>query len=243
MADRHDAYTRLAKLMNPLKKKLKRWKRRIWSLAIIVLVLTALGIGLQLKKEASEFAAEQRQSSWEAKETFMQLLQHEKEPSEATQQVMKQLTLGEMNYEVIHRIQYVCGQLDESFGKKTAADIIRLILDSPEWEASMNGERSVILTEQRNEMLATCKENTYIGIDADGNLVLYEGKPKSERAVRTFFQLDIQSMESSLPPQVLQQLKDGIKISDIDEYNSVISTFSDYALEYTSKVMKPTKIP
>lgn len=242
MADRYDTYSRLAKVISPLKKKLKRWKRRIWSLAIIVLVLTALGIGMQLKKDASKIADEQRRASWEAKETFMEMLQQEEGPSEATQQVMKQLTLGESMYEVVHRVQYVCGQQDVSLGKKNTAEIIRLLLDSPDWEASMNGERSVILTEQRNEMLDTCKENTYIGIDADGNLVLYEGKPKSERAVRTFFQLDVKSMESSLPPQVLKQLKDGIKISDIDEYNSVISTFSDYAVEYTSEVMKPTSM-
>lgn len=243
MADRSDTYSRLAKVINPLKKKLKRWKRRIWSLAILVLVLTALGMGMQLKKDAARAVDEQKRATWEAKETFMQTLQQEEEPSEATQQVMKQLVQGESMYEVIHRVQYVCGEQEISLGKKLAGEIIQLILDSPEWEAALNGGHRVVLTEVRHEMLDTCRENAYISVDVDGNLVLYEGKPKTERAVRTFFQLDVKSMESSLPPQVLKQLRDGIKISDIEEYNSVISTFSDYAVEYTSRVMKPTNVP
>ncbi|WP_420491488.1 BofC C-terminal domain-containing protein, partial [Neobacillus drentensis] len=52
------------------------------------------------------------------------------------------------------------------------------------------------------------------------------------------FQVDIQSMESSLPESVLKELHQGIRVSDVEEYNSVLSTFSDYAVELTEKVMK-----
>ena len=47
--------------------------------------------------------------------------------------------------------------------------------------------------------------------------------------MRTFFQLDVGSMESSLPRDVIQRLEEGIRIQDMEEYNSVLSTFSDYA--------------
>lgn len=56
--------------------------------------------------------------------------------------------------------------------------------------------------------------------------------------LKTFFQLDVETMESVLPDEVLKQLQEGIRIQDVEEYNSVLSTFSDYALEQTEKVMQ-----
>lgn len=46
-------------------------------------------------------------------------------------------------------------------------------------------------------------------------------------------------MESSLPQDKLDQLTKGIRITDMEEYNSVLSTYSDYAIEQNQKVMNP----
>jgi forespore regulator of the sigma-K checkpoint len=54
--------------------------------------------------------------------------------------------------------------------------------------------------------------------------------PAADNVIRTFFQLDIRYLESSLPKETLKQLQDGIRITDMAEYNSVLSTFSDYAM-------------
>lgn len=47
-------------------------------------------------------------------------------------------------------------------------------------------------------------------------------------------------MESSLPQDKVDRLSEGIKITDMDEYNSVLSTYSDFAMPANQKVMKPT---
>ncbi|MNW53303.1 hypothetical protein D3C74_308610 [compost metagenome] len=60
---------------------------------------------------------------------------------------------------------------------------------------------------------------------------MFEGPPKNEKVIKTFFQLDVETMESALPNEVLKQLKQGIRVQDASEYNSVLSTFSDFALE------------
>jgi forespore regulator of the sigma-K checkpoint len=57
--------------------------------------------------------------------------------------------------------------------------------------------------------------------------------------VRTFFQLDVRSLESSLSKERLHELAGGIRVSDKNEYNSVLSTYSDYALQKSRGVMKP----
>jgi forespore regulator of the sigma-K checkpoint len=77
-----------------------------------------------------------------------------------------------------------------------------------------------------------------MGLSTDGQLTLFEGLPKKEKVIRTFFQLDIGSMETALPEGVYKQLQQGIRVQDINEYNSVISTFSDFAVERTQRVLK-----
>ena len=61
-----------------------------------------------------------------------------------------------------------------------------------------------------------------------------------QKVLRTFFQLDVHYMESSLPKERLNELVNGIRISDMDDYNSVLSTFSDFATDKSEKVMNPT---
>lgn len=75
------------------------------------------------------------------------------------------------------------------------------------------------------------KVDVYFGVDRDGQLVLFDGPPREERTIRTFFQLDIERMESSLPRSYVEQLKKGIRVADADEFNSVLSTLADFAKE------------
>lgn len=75
-----------------------------------------------------------------------------------------------------------------------------------------------------NELVA------FFGIDEGGNLSLYEGHPDENQVLRSFFQIDIEYLESSLPQETVEQLYRGIRVTDYAEYNSVLSTFSDYAV-------------
>lgn len=81
----------------------------------------------------------------------------------------------------------------------------------------------------------------YMGIDKDGNLSLFEGPPEDEKVLRTFFQLDVETMESVLPEEAIKQLQQGIRVQDMDEYHSVLSTFSDFAVEVSEEVLQQNK--
>jgi len=140
----------------------------------------------------------------------------------------------------LHR-QYICGEETQSFGQMTSAEVIRTLVSHPEWTAMLSQDGQTVLLEQRIEDFSqSCKGNVYIGLDKQGFLALYEGAPKKEKVVKTFFQLDVKYMESSLPQDQVDNLEKGIKISDMDEYNSVLSTYSDFAMPANQKVMKPT---
>ncbi|MDQ6418609.1 BofC C-terminal domain-containing protein [Paenibacillus sp. LHD-117] len=131
----------------------------------------------------------------------------------------------------LHRI-YVCGEETEPLGLMKPETIIQLLRQHPEWSASLEEDgRTVRVMQQIDDLSSECKSNAYFGMDRNGNFSLFNGEPSNEKVMRTFFQLDVRFMESSLPQDQLDQLSQGIRVSDIDEYNSVLSTYSDYAME------------
>ncbi|WP_195576017.1 BofC C-terminal domain-containing protein [Paenibacillus sp. 1001270B_150601_E10] len=221
-----------------LKKRLKRWKRPLWSLAVFLLFAAVLAIGLRIMDETRELTDRSILDNQQVQAVFAS--GSEQWAQSSTEQVIEQVKSEKKKLRVIQRTSYVCGHVDRSLGKQSAAQIINTLLEHPNWVASMNANNDVVLEERIDDLSDTCKDRAYIGLDKDGNLTLYEDVPEKEKVMRTFFQLDVESMESALPPQVLKQLHDGIRISDIDEYHSVISTFSDYAIEETKGVMKQT---
>lgn len=134
-------------------------------------------------------------------------------------------------YEVSKRNVYVCGEETIRLGRKSGIDLYRLLERNRQWTLSWNSDREAVLTEHIEDLSPECKKYAYFGIDADGNLSLFEGEPDRKKVLRTFFQIDIERMESSLPRDAVRQLYEGIKVSDYASYNSVLSTFADYAVE------------
>lgn len=132
---------------------------------------------------------------------------------------------------VVLETKYICGVETEQLGKMARPQLKMLLAQHPEWDATVGTSDELYLKQRVDDLSPLCKQQAYISIDAVGNLNLYEGKPAEEKVIRTFFQLDVGTLESSLPEGVLEQLQQGIRIQDKDEYDSVISTFSDYAVD------------
>ncbi|MEK3882705.1 BofC C-terminal domain-containing protein [Paenibacillus sp. PL2-23] len=139
---------------------------------------------------------------------------------------------------VLLRRVYICGEETEALGPLKPDQVISLLREHSEWSSALDqDERTVMLTERIEDLSDHCKTHAYFGVDRKGNFTLFDGIPKEEKVMRTFFQLDIRYMESSLPKQQLDELNAGIRVSDMDEYNSVLSTYSDYAMERDEKAM------
>lgn len=82
-----------------------------------------------------------------------------------------------------------------------------------------------------NKDVFSSNAELYMGIDHAGNLTLFDGPPKREKPIETFFQLDIEYLETSLPHETVGQLYEGIRIRDKEEYNSVLSSMSTFISE------------
>jgi forespore regulator of the sigma-K checkpoint len=131
--------------------------------------------------------------------------------------------------DVTLRRSYVCGEETQPLGRMTAEQAIDLLRRHPDWRAVPAGAGAVILEERINDLSPACKESAVFGIDADGRLSLFDGPPERSKVLRTFYQLDVRHMETSLPRERYEALVRGIRVSDLDEYNSVLSSFSEYA--------------
>ncbi|WP_028611808.1 BofC C-terminal domain-containing protein [Paenibacillus harenae] len=205
-------------LWKNLKKRLRRKRRPMWMLGCVLLALFAVTL-LFLPQAGKGYAASPALSD---NDSFIQSLKSQKMP---------------LNVK-LHRV-YVCGEEMKPLGRLTINQIVKLLEAHKEWRAELDTEQHAVLFEQQVDDLSEhCKENAYFGVDKSGNLTLYDGAPKKEKVVRTFFQLDVRYMESSLPQDKLDELANGIRVSDIDEFNSVLSTYSDFAVEKNEKVMK-----
>lgn len=159
---------------------------------------------------------------------------------EKQSEFMQHLNESRVKRHVYLRTTYVCGVEEQKLGRLSADGIYELLNKNPQWQGRINDEGEVWLERSVSDLSPECKRQAYMSVDSHGNLTLFDGPPEEEKVLRTFFQLDIGSMESSLPDGVIKQLEEGIRIQDIDEYNSVLSTFSDYARDEAENVMSPT---
>ncbi|MCY9510741.1 BofC C-terminal domain-containing protein [Paenibacillus larvae] len=157
--------------------------------------------------------------------------------------ILLEIEKSGLDRETIIRKHYICGEEEQRIGKKKAEEIIKLHQSHPDWQMLIGENGNVLFTQDIEDLSPACKQNAYFGIDQQGNFSLFEGEPKKEQVLRTFFQLNIHSLESSLPKETVDQLYEGIRVKDVAEYNSVLSTFGDYAVEETEKVMSPAGHP
>lgn len=223
----------LSNLFKHFKKRLRKARRSSLALGAIAVVIVATAALTLLVTHSSDHN--------EAVSTFApteEQLAHRK----ARENIIEALSKSELKHEVVWNKKYVCGKETLSLGLKSSEDIMKLLMEQPQVSAQLDAQGSVILQESIDDLSPHCKDHAYIGVDDQGKLMMYETGMGTEdrKTLRTFFQLDIQQMESSLPHETVKQLYSGIKISDVDEYNSVISSFSDYAVEKSQKVLKST---
>lgn len=229
-----------------LKRRLRQ-KRRWLSLGVWVLLLGAVAAtyGLAGREKPGEQSAIAPIRTLEVEGGDAVPVQRSLAPEETAapgehqEAILQRIRAHSGKREVLLQSNYVCGEEVEKLGRKSALEILEIHRDNPTWAVTIDRDGAVYFVRKVEDLSPSCRENAYFGIDRNGNLSLFDGLPQSDKVLRTFFQLNIEYLESSLPKETLRQLQEGIRITDLAEYNSVLSTFSDFALEPTERVMKP----
>nr|WP_255654952.1 BofC C-terminal domain-containing protein [Cohnella sp. REN36] len=94
------------------------------------------------------------------------------------------------------------------------------------------------MEEAVDDLSPICRETAFIGLDRDGNLSLFDGPPRKEKVIRTFFQLDVKSLESSLSKERMRELTEGIRVTNRDSYNHVLTRYVEYARDRAQGSLK-----
>lgn len=231
--------------MKEIKKKLKRKSRRpLWSLGMLAAVFaaaSAAGIGGAAAIRHAAFGVvetslmAEREAIPVPQDKPAAALPEDASPREV---VLWALAGRKDDVEVIlHRV-YWCGQQTRLLGRLTATEAAGLLKAKRDWGAEFDSAGRLVLEETADDPLPSCRENAFIAMDREGNLALFDGPPRKDNVVRTFFQLDVKSLETGMSKERLRELAQGIRVADKDEYDSVLSVFSDYAYRKSEGVMK-----
>jgi forespore regulator of the sigma-K checkpoint len=207
-------YMSFANLIKQLKKQLKSGKRRL-TLGLVLLMLGGAYVGMERLKALKSLEAMAA-------------------PETKQYQVLDQIKKSGNTHRVFAQKVYICGQEVAEIGKLSSDQIAQYYKKHPQDQVKLTTDGQVYFVEQVEDLSAACKHNAFFGLDKNGRLSLFEGHPNQEQIIRTFFQLNVEHLKTSLPQGTFNQLMQGIPISDLAEYNSVLSTFSDYAVELRS---------
>lgn len=224
-------------LKRRMRNRWRRWRRAVWTIMAGCSVLGIACLGMPISGELKDLLKDEGPV---AQETLAGLQEWTAENMEDNgRNDFTNQILSSKQTRIVHTGKaYVCGSEGKIAGIMKPNEIVSLLKAHPSWEGRIDDKGEVWLEEHVAELSATCKEKGYIGLDANGSLSLFEGKPEKEKVMRTFFQIDIKSMESSLPKEIVEELHNGIRVQDLEEYNSVISTFSDYAIDSGDQIKR-----
>jgi len=162
----------------------------------------------------------------------LQQMNEDGTPSEREELV--QPVLAQEKVDITLQKTYVCGTQEEQKLTKTVSSPDQVFLDYQEWELVSKEDHHFVFKKLVHDLSPVCKENGYFGLTKEGILTLFEGPPQQQKVIQTFFQIDTERFESSLLQHDLNLLKKGIRIHDIAEYNSILSTYGEYSDENVS---------
>lgn len=134
------------------------------------------------------------------------------------------------SYGLVLTRTYLCGVRDEEHKPVTLDRLPDVMVDYKGWEIVSADSTKMILLKREHDLSPACKENGHFGISEDGMLTLFHGLPKEQEVVQAFYRINTAKMEASLSKEEVDSLKRGIRIRDLAEYNSVLSTYGEFQL-------------
>lgn len=130
--------------------------------------------------------------------------------------------------ELVLARSYLCGLRDEERKPLAGESLEKTISNYVGWEIIGYEEGRLMLLKRENDIAPICKENGYFGLNEEDVLTLFNGMPKDKQVIQTFYPINTARMEASMAKEEIEALRKGIRIRDLAEYNSVLSTFGSF---------------
>ncbi|MFD2446196.1 BofC C-terminal domain-containing protein [Bacillus sp. CGMCC 1.16607] len=133
--------------------------------------------------------------------------------------------------EVILKRVYLDGEVSEERLTETVWSMEHFWLKYEQWELIDTYEKGLVFKKPVDDISPLLKANGFFGITEDGTLTIFNGRPHQTNIIQSFFQINIEKLES----RKHLQLKKGIPIKTKDRYVNVLETFKPYYMPVKTK--------
>ena len=125
---------------------------------------------------------------------------------------------------VILQSIYLDGEISEEVSIKEADRAEEIIAEYSDWSLVIKNEKELVFQRFINDISPLLKMNGYFGISEDGTLSIYNGKPMGSDIIHSFFQIDVDMLETKKH----NELVEGIPVKNKKHYQEVLEVFKEY---------------
>lgn len=136
-------------------------------------------------------------------------------------------TIAPTSIKVILERVYLDGEVSEEIIAQTAEGMKTFWANYDDWLIIEHTPDTIILQKQVDDISPLLKINGYFGLTEEGVLTIFDGKPKKEQIIQSFYYIDTEKLESTY----YEELREGIPVLNRDHYREVLSMFKQYKIE------------
>lgn len=135
---------------------------------------------------------------------------------------------GPLTVKVVLERLYLDGEKSEEIKYETILSMEDFWSQYADWQLVDQNEEKIVFQKYIDDISPLLKTNGYFGIQEDGTLSIFNGRPGVEQnnIIQSFFQVDVGKLESSRHID----LRKGIRIENKEQYLEVIETFKQYSI-------------
>lgn len=122
---------------------------------------------------------------------------------------------------------YLDGEASEEVVKELILALEDFWAKYESWQLVDMSEEHLLFEKKIDDISPLLKMNGYFGITEDGTLSIFNGKPEESDVIQSFFQIDVEKLESSQHMRLMQ----GIPIKSKEEYSEVMKSMKKYSIK------------
>ncbi|MDT9025365.1 MULTISPECIES: intercompartmental signaling factor BofC [Rossellomorea] len=126
---------------------------------------------------------------------------------------------------ILERV-YMDGEVSEEIVQETIWSMEDFWAAYEDWQLVDMTEEQVVFQKQMDDISPLLKTNGYFGISDNGVLSIFNGKPGQAEIIQSFFQIDVEKLESKRHDDLVK----GIPIKSKQEYEEVLEQFKAYSV-------------
>lgn len=133
--------------------------------------------------------------------------------------------------EVVLKRIYLDGEISEEYVEETNMSMEDIWSKYDKWQLIKKEKDELVFQQMVDDISPLMKTNGYFGISNDGILTIFNGKPEKANIIQSFFQLDLEKLETKQH----QNLQKGIPVKSKDNYVEVLETFKNFTITNQAK--------